>query len=923
MSKKSPHQQLEKHSRRSDPAESHDQGSENIASDRMAYNHTLLEASPILFIVLKDGVIDYVNRFARTLLSENNSVDLPGKSIFDVIHPDFKKPVEACLAKLKSGHDISVEDIGVIGSDGELVFLQSTFQSIPYHGESAVLLTGVDISERKHTETALIDSEKKWRHILYNIPQIGIALDPQAKIVFANAHFLQLTGWKAQDIIGQDWFNLFIPEDIREDIRQVFITVMNQQDTFGFSTYENQIVTRNGDLRDVAWYNVLTKDARGVVVDVTCLGIDLTERNRIEASFHESERFLKTIFNSIQDGISVLDAELNIIRVNQAMKNWYPHMLPLEGKKCYEVYHENPVPCQTCPATRTLESGKLEMDEVPLEAHGRQTGILELFAFPMQDDAGNLKGVVEYVRNVTDRKQAEAALRESEEKFRTLVEKSPLGIALITNEGHYKYINPQFTILLGYSIEDIPTGRVWFEKAFPNEAYRRQVIQKWKNDLQSIQSGQAKSRTFTVTCNNGSLKTIHFRSVAMENRDVFVIYEDVTEKSILEMQFQQAQKFEAIGTLAGGIAHDFNNLLMGIQGRSSLMLMDLNASHPHREHLKAIEECIRSATGLTKQLLGFARRGKYEVKPIDINQLVLDSIAMFSRTRKEIGVHTKIEPSPLVVEADQGQIEQVLLNLYVNAWQAMPNGGALYLETNTVVLDEYDCKPHGASSGKYAKVSVTDTGIGMNEETRRRIFDPFFTTKEKSRGTGLGLASAYGIIKSHGGMITAYSEPNHGATFNIYLQLSDKPIDPVMDLEGEMVQGSETVLLVDDEQLIIDVGRALLNKLGYQVVIANNGLEAVEKVTDSENEIDLVILDLIMPGLDGGKTFDRIRKIRPQLPVLLASGYAINEQASEIMRRGCNGFIQKPFNVAELSQKIRTILETAKGTNTDDGPSTT
>jgi PAS domain S-box-containing protein len=494
---------------------------------------------------------------------------------------------------------------------------------------------------------------------------------------------------------------------------------------------------------------------------------------------------------------------------------------------------------------------------------------------------------------------------------------------LITNTGHYQYINPQFTTLLGYSIEDIPTGSVWFKNAFPNKTYRRQVIQKWINDIEPIKSGQAKSRTFTVTCKDGSLKTIHFRSVAMENRDVFVIYEDVTEKSILEMQFQQAQKFEAIGTLAGGIAHDFNNLLMGIQGRSSLMVMDLNGSHPHREHLKAIEECVRSATGLTKQLLGFARRGKYEVKPIDINQLVLDSITMFSRTRKEIHVHSKIEPSPLVVEADPGQIEQVLLNLYVNAWQAMPDGGALYLETNTVVLDEDDCKPHGARPGRYAKVSVTDTGIGMDEETRRRIFDPFFTTKEKSRGTGLGLASAYGIIKSHGGMIAAYSEPNHGATFNIYLQISDKPIHPEMDMEGKMVQGSETVLLVDDEQLIIDVGRALLKKLGYHVVIANSGLEAVEKVTDRGDDIDLVILDLIMPGLDGGKTFDRIREIRPKLPVLLASGYAINEQATEIMRRGCNGFIQKPFNVAELSQKIRTIMEAAKGSDNVKKPSTT
>ena len=386
----------------------------------------------------------------------------------------------------------------------------------------------------------------------------------------------------------------------------------------------------------------------------------------------------------------------------------------------------------------------------------------------------------------------------------------------------------------------------------------------------------------------------------------------VEEKAKLDIQLRQFQKFEAIGTLAGGIAHDFNNLLMGIQGRASLISLDLETSHSHRGHINAIEEYIRSATNLTKQLLGLARGGKYEVKPIDINELVLGSSAMFGRTKKEIQIHTKCQESSLVVEADRGQIEQVLLNMYINAWQAMPpTGGDIYLETKIVKLDETYCKSRQIETGLYIKVSVTDTGSGMDETTRLQVFDPFFTTKDKGRGTGLGMASAYGIIKNHGGIITVYSEIGHGTTFNIYLPQSWKQSQPESPVEREIKKGTETILLVDDEELIIDVGQAMLEMLGYRVIIARNGQEAIHLIMELGKQIDLVILDMIMPGMDGETTFDRIREIKPVMPILLSSGYTINGHADKIMRRGCNGFIQKPYNISELSQKIRKVLDEA------------
>jgi two-component system cell cycle sensor histidine kinase/response regulator CckA len=387
------------------------------------------------------------------------------------------------------------------------------------------------------------------------------------------------------------------------------------------------------------------------------------------------------------------------------------------------------------------------------------------------------------------------------------------------------------------------------------------------------------------------------------------LHDSEKERQRLQAHLQQVHKMEAIGTLAGGVAHDFNNLLMGVQGRVSLMSLSIDPSDENKEHLNAIQQYIQSATDLTRQLLGLSRGGMYDVKAIDLNELLIESSVMFGRTKKEIKIHTNFyNPSP-IVDADKRQIEQALLNIYINAWQAMPSGGDLYLETSIVDLDETYCDMYAAKPGRYSKISITDSGIGMDAETRKRVFDPFFTTKEKGRGTGLGLASAYGIVKNHKGIITVYSEISRGSTFNIYLPLSEDEVSKEKSIDPELVLGNETILLVDDEDMIIEVGQAMLEKLGYNVIVAKDGMKAVETVKQSNIEISLVILDMIMPGMDGGEIFDLIREINPELPVMLASGYSINGKATRIMEKGCKGFIQKPFNLYELSQKIRSILD--------------
>jgi CheY-like chemotaxis protein len=368
---------------------------------------------------------------------------------------------------------------------------------------------------------------------------------------------------------------------------------------------------------------------------------------------------------------------------------------------------------------------------------------------------------------------------------------------------------------------------------------------------------------------------------------------------------------KAIGTLAGGVAHDFNNLLMGIEGHTSLMFLNVNADHPHFEHIKGIEDMVKRGAYLTKQLLGFARGGKYEVRPTDLKELIQKSADMFGRTKKEIRIHKTCDEDVWTVSVDRAQIEQVLLNLYVNAWQAMPGGGDLYIRGENVTLDEHAATLFGAGPGNYVKVSVTDTGVGIDEETQQRIFEPFFTTKEMGRGTGLGLASAYGIIKNHGGIINVYSRKGQGTTFNIYLPAAAGLISQQNpeDREIEIQKGHETVLLVDDEDMIIDVGEKMLKQMGYKVLLANSGKTAIEVYKRHEDKIDLVILDMIMPDMGGGDAYDTLKGINPDIIVLLSSGYSINGQATEILERGCDGFIQKPFNMSKLSQAIRKTLD--------------
>ena len=520
---------------------------------------------------------------------------------------------------------------------------------------------------------------------------------------------------------------------------------------------------------------------------------------------------------------------------------------------------------------------------------------------------------VQYTYN--KRREADSELRESSEKYRTILESIEEGYFETDLNGNLTFTNDPFCKILGYPRNQL-LGMNAREYTTPDTAEKisrimEQVKQTRRpedvSDYDVIRKNGRKAvlelSISLLTEKNG--KPAGFRGML---RDVTRRKETEEEKRLLETQLQQAQKMESIGTLAGGIAHDFNNILMGIQGNATLMQLKIESEHPNYEKIKNIEKFVLNGTELTKQLLGFARRGKYLVKITDLNDVIEKSSSLFARTKKEIQVHTDLHDEIWAAEVDSGQIEQALLNLYVNAWQAMPEGGDLYLKTRNNMLDSSYVKPFKVEPGKYVEISVSDTGVGMDRETRKRIFEPFFTTKEMGRGTGLGLASVYGIIKSHGGYIDVTSEKDKGTTFTIYLPASEKEVVREKTVPAEMLRGTGTILLIDDEKMILDVGCELLEELGYTVLSALSGREALDIFQKNSDKIDLVIMDMIMPGMGGGETFDRLRNINPNIKVLLSSGYSVNGQASKILRRGCDGFIQKPFNLNQLAEKIGKIM---------------
>ena len=599
------------------------------------------------------------------------------------------------------------------------------------------------------------------------------------------------------------------------------------------------------------------------------------------------------------------DLEGNLTYANDSfLKFWgYKNVQEVLGRPSFDFWHEREA---AKAVARALHKTGGWVGELVAKRKDGSLFDAQLSAHMVTDKAGKPICRMASFQDMTERKQAEAALRESELKFRSLFDLSPQPVALTDlNTGILVDANQRFCEVTQYTRENL-LGNTVTDLGLWSEEERGKFVADLTN------TGEINGINVHLKAKDGTIldvllfaKTIQLGGKSL----IFSTFIDFARQRRLEARLHYAQRMEALGTLAGGTAHNFNNLLMGIQGNASLMLLDTPPGNPHYERLLNIEQQVESGSKLAKQLLGYAREGRYEIKPIDLNRLIKETSGTFGATRKEIRVHLELAKDLYIVTGDQAQIEQALLNLYINAADAMPGGGDLFIKTANVTSPLTEDRHLDQKPGEYVLLSVSDTGIGMDKKTMERVFDPFFTTKDMSKGTGLGLASVYGIIRNHDGTINVYSEKGEGTTFVISVPASrHQALKEGIESTG-VTPGKGNILLVDDEEMILSVASQMLEKLGYHVLKARSGEEAIELYKANKDTIDLVILDMIMPGVGGGKTCDTIKGINPSIKILLSSGYSLENQATEIRGSTWDGFIQKPFKMNRLSQKIREILD--------------
>jgi two-component system cell cycle sensor histidine kinase/response regulator CckA len=752
-----------------------------------------------------------------------------------------------------------------------------------------------DITREKQAEKMLKEQFQFVQTLIDAVPNPLFYKDPEGRYLGCNKAFEEYHNIPREELIGKTVFDIMPPGQAREHERIDKILLGNGKRI----SYEHVLHHTDGTLRHIINNKALLMKPDRTVAGIVAVLVDITKLRRSEEKY-------RSIFENAVEGMFQTTPDGRYLAVNPALARMFGYESPDEMMRTITNI-DSQMYVNIDDRRRFKKILEVEGTTEGFEAQlRRQDGTViwaSMNARSVRDESGPVLFYEGSIENVTNRKTVELALKESEYILKATINAIQEVVILVDREGNILTTNETMAKRFKMSPEDM-VGKLLFQY-FPED-----VAKKRKEYLLGVvETGQ-------IARFEDSRQGTYFESYYYPVLDeqgqvgkVAIFARDITERRILQAQLLQSQKMEAIGTLAGGVAHDFNNLLMGIQGYVSLMLFNLADEHPHHDKLVNIETIVRSGSDLTRQLLGFARGGKYEVQPTDINDLVGKSSTLFGRTKKEITMHKNLEPNLYSAEVDRGQLEQVLLNLYVNAWQAMPLGGNLFLETSNIFLDASRARLHNLQPGQYVRISVTDTGIGMDQNTLGRIFEPFFTTKELGRGTGLGLASVYGIVRGHGGAIDVQSMPGEGSSFHIYLPASLRKVEEKAVTAQEPLRGKETILLVDDEETLTSVGKEILELLGYRVLVAGNGQEAVELYGGHSSEIALVILDMIMPTLGGEEVLELLKTVNPDVKVILSSGYSLNSQAQRIMEQGCRAFIQKPFDIPTLSRKIREVLD--------------
>jgi len=862
-----------------------------------------------------DGKFQFVSQSYCEMFGKSEK-KLLGKKFMPLVHKDdrestakamedlYRPPFHAYMEQRAMTKDgwrwLGWMDTAVLNEDGEVI---------------SIIGVGRDISERRKVEKALAQSTQRYQE-LYERMLSGVAVyravDEGDDFIVVDFNYAaeRIEGVSREDVIGRRVTDAFpgVKEfGLFDVLQRVWKT--GEEEFFPLAFYKDE--RDPGTWRDNRVYKLPCDE-------VVAIYENITDQKRTKEALAKSDKTYRMLFETTSEGLWVLDPEQKTFEVNQSLCD-------MLGYTREEMLGRSPLEFVDDETRNVLDE---QMSKISTSRHRNYEITLKtklggdvqvrMNTSTLFDDLGEVQGSSAFVTDITEREQAEEALRESEEKYRAIFEGAPEGILIADIETkEIRFGNAAMTAMFGYTQEE------WTQLGVSDihpEEHLPHVIAEFE-----AQSRGERSLSAAIQClrKDGSVfcADIITNPIVVNGRPCNLgFFIDVTEhlrleeeKAKLEEQYHQSQRVESLGRLAGGVAHDLNNLLVPILGYGGMLQKGFEPNDPRLESVDGILRAGFMARDLVHKLLAFGRKQTLEYRVVDLNKAVAGSKELIRRTiREDIDIKIKLSPAVPVIQADIGQIEQVIMNLVVNARDAMPNGGTLILETATVDLDENVAGNHeGVTPGSYVMLAVSDTGCGMDDGLSEHIFEPFFTTKGES-GTGLGLATVHGIVKQHGGSIWLYSEPGEGTTFKIYL-----PVTRETGVEEKFAEktaaadlrGTEIILLVEDNEQVREISQAILEQHGYRVLMAENGNEALEVLEKHEDQVDLLLTDVVMPGMNGRELFTKAAEKDPALKVLYMSGYTDSVIAHRgVLKEGVN-FIQKPFTVQTLAAKVREVLE--------------
>ena len=866
------------------------EGSERLFFYRHDLDHRFQSLSSSVLSVLGYEPAELIGFRYNEILTGDPSDELVDSITDQSLHTGQRSSAYAARVRHKDGHTVELELVEMpIVRHGKVVGMQGF---------------GRDISERRRAEEELRKSESHLRAILDAEPECVKRVSADGTLLEMNpAGLAMIEAETAADAVGKSVYGLIVPE-YREAFRQLTERVCRGES----GGLEFEICGLKGARRWLETRAVPLRRERDGATELLGVTRDITERRLRE----ESERKLSHAVEQSDEIIFMTGLDGTITYVNPAFQKIYgftkeeaigktPRILK-SGTRPREQYEQ---------FWQTLLSGKSVRSE--FENHTKEGRLITVRAAvsPVFDSQGKMMGFIAVQEDITAHKFAQEALQQSEARLRELFEHATLGIYRSTQGDRFLEVNPALVSMLGYTSQEELLAVSIADHVYANPGDRERLVKEYAGaksfENVPVQWKRKDGKPISVQLSGRAVRD------ARGDLNYFEIFvENVTERQVLEKQFYAAQKFEAIGHLAGGVAHDFNNVLGVIMGWAELSLDLVPEDSKLRKNLQVIVEQARHATGLTRQLLAFARRQHMEPRVINLNNSVREvSSLLNSVIGRDIELKTSLMPDLFSVLADPTHLEQVLMNLCVNARDAMPHGGRLIIETKNAEVDEDYCRLHSyAQPGTYAQLSVSDTGVGMDAATLDHVFEPFFTTKEQGKGTGLGLATVYGIAKQHGGFIHAYSEPGQGTTFHIYFPArTDSPLQEEKIMAPVLRGGAETILIAEDNEDLAEMARAALEGMGYSVLRAKDGEEAVRLFELHGDRVALLVFDVVMPKLSGPDAYVKIHALRDTVSVLFTSGHSFESPSlSSFVARGAE-LLQKPYSTKALLSKVRALLD--------------